>query len=173
MKGVIYLAAKELVTNNFGKDKWEAILKDAGIEKEPLIMSTSNVDDDLFFKVVGSIKKILSINDVQLADAFGDYWVNVYSQKLYDAFYENSKSAKEFLLNMDNVHRIMTQNLQGAKPPHFEYEQPDEKTLIMIYHSDRGLIDFVVGLAKGVGKYYKENITVRKLDDKRVEIKFE
>jgi hypothetical protein len=47
------------------------------------------------------------------------------------------------------------------------------KTLIMHYKSHRGLIDFMVGLIKGVGKYFKENLQVRKLGDKRVEIVFE
>jgi hypothetical protein len=42
----------------------------------------------------------------------------------------------------------------------------------MTYNSRRGLIDIMIGLIKGVGKYYKENLKVTKLGPDKVEIKF-
>ena len=122
-------------------------------------------------KVVESVCKTLDISLEQAADAFGDYWVNVYSQKMYRHFY-NRESAKSFLLNMDSVHVAMTKQMKNARPPRFDYEWKDEKTLIMHYKSPRGLIDFVVGLARGVGNYYKEDIKVTKLGSREVQIVF-
>jgi hypothetical protein len=115
---------------------------------------------------------VLNISLVQAADAFGDYWSTVYAPKIYGAFYDTAKSAREFLLKMDDVHTIMTSTVSDAHPPRFEYEWKDDKTLIMKYKSRRGLIDFVVGLAKGVGKYYKEDLNATKLGDDRVKITF-
>jgi hypothetical protein len=43
----------------------------------------------------------------------------------------------------------------------------------MKYKSKRKLIDFMVGLIKGVGKFYKENLKVKKISDDKVEIIFE
>jgi hypothetical protein len=108
----------------------------------------------------------------QVADAFGDYWVNEYSQRIYRVYYDGCKMAKEFLLKMDSVHVASTRNMPNAHPPRFEYEWKDDKTLIMHYKSPRGLIDFMVGLIKGVAKYYKEDLKITELDDKRVEIVF-
>jgi len=42
----------------------------------------------------------------------------------------------------------------------------------MKYISKRGLIDFMVGLIKGVGKYYREDLKVTKLGNDRVKIVF-
>ncbi len=42
----------------------------------------------------------------------------------------------------------------------------------MTYKSKRGLIDFLVGLIKGVGKYFKENLEVTKLGNNKVKIVF-
>jgi hypothetical protein len=42
----------------------------------------------------------------------------------------------------------------------------------MKYKSRRGLIDFMVGLIKGVGKFYKEDLKVTKLSSDKVEIVF-
>ena len=63
--------------------------------------------------------------------------------------------------------------MQNAQPPRFDYKWKDEKTLIMIYNSKRGLIDIMIRLIEGVGKYYKENLKITKLNDKEVEIIFE
>ncbi len=73
---------------------------------------------------------------------------------------------------MDEVHRKVTLNIQNANPPRFDYEWKDEKTLIMTYKSKRNLIEFFIGLIKGVGKYFNEELEVRKLGGNRVEIKF-
>jgi len=48
----------------------------------------------------------------------------------------------------------------------------NEKALIMKYKSQRGLIDFMIGLIKGVGKFYREDLGVTKLGNDQVEIVF-
>jgi len=55
MKGVIVLALREMVIEKFGIDKWKNGLVKAGIGKEPLIMPISNVDDQIFLRVVNSL----------------------------------------------------------------------------------------------------------------------
>ncbi len=56
--------------------------------------------------------------------AFGDLWVNDYAPIIYKVYYGKSgpakvyygKSgpAKEFILNMDNVHKTVTQNILNS-----------------------------------------------------------
>ncbi len=172
MKGVIVVALKEMVTEKFGKETWEKVLKEAGWTKNTIFMPSQDVSDESVLKVVGSLCKVLNISLVQAADAFGDYWVNVYSQKIYKAFYISAKTAKDFLLSMNEVHVAMTKAMDGATPPKFEYEWENEKTLIMKYVSKRGLIDFMIGLIKGVAKFYKEDLKVTKLGDDKAMIVF-
>jgi hypothetical protein len=172
MKGVIVMCLGELVRNNFGKDKWETALEKAGVNKDTIFLPTSDIDDGTVLKVIGSLCDVLNISLVQAADAFGDYWVNVFAPKIYVPYYQNVKSAKEFLLNMDKVHVHSTETLPDSRPPRFDYEWKDDKTLIMGYKSHRGLIDIMVGLVRGVGKYYNEDLKVTKLGDDKVEIVF-
>ena len=73
---------------------------------------------------------------------------------------------------MDDVHTQTTKTIADAKPPEFTYKWKDDNTLIMGYKSHRGLIDIMVGLIRGVGKYYKDDLEVTKISDKEVEIKF-
>jgi hypothetical protein len=172
MKGVIATCLAELVKEKFGEDKWEAALEGAGLDKKTVFFAVHDIDDEAVLKVVNSVCKVLNISLVQAADAFGDYWVNVFAPRVYGAYYKEAHSAKDFLLKMDYVHEATTRTMKGARPPRFEYEWKDNKTLIMKYKSHRGLIDFMVGLTKGVGKYYKEDLKVTKLGDDRVEIVF-
>ncbi len=173
MKGVIVICLKEMVVEKFGIDKWKDALVKAGIDKEPSIWPVSNIDDQVVLRILNSLCEVLGISLTQAADAFGEYWVNVYTQKMYPTYYKYIKTAKEFLLKMDTVHVSTTENMTDANPPRFEYEWGDEKTLIMKYKSQRGLIDIMVGLIKGVGKLYKEDLRVTKLGDDKVKIVFQ
>ncbi len=172
MKGVIASCLKELVVNKFGKNKWESALATAGFEKNTSFLPTQDVDDASVLKIVESVCKVLNISLPQAADAFGEYWVCTYAPQIYLPYYKTATSAKEFLLKMDEVHRLTTESIPNAQPPRFEYTWTDDKTLIMKYKSKRNLIDFLVGLIKGVGKYFKENLQVSKLGDDSVRVVF-
>jgi len=69
-------------------------------------------------------------------------------------------------------HEASTRSIPDARPPQFDYEWKDGRTLIMHYKSHRGLIDFLVGLVRGVGKHFKEDLQVTKLSADKVQIVF-
>lgn len=56
--------------------------------------------------------------------------------------------------------------------PRFDYQWKDDRTLVMHYKSDRGLVDILVGLIKAVGRYYKEALKVKKLNEHEGEVLF-
>jgi len=172
MKGVIVNCLREMVTKKFGKDKWDAALEQCGIDKNTSFLATQDVEDGAVLKVVGAVCKVLNVNLAQAADAFGEYWVCSYAPNIYKSYFTGVTSAKAFLLKMDEIHRITTEKIPNAKPPRFDYSWENDKTLIMKYKSQRGLLDFVVGLVKGVGKYFRENLTVTKQGSDSVRIVF-
>lgn len=172
MKGTIVRCLEELVVTQFGSDKWEQSLKDIGLRTSARISPLSDFPDTQVIDLIRAVCQNLGITFVQAADAFGDYWINVYSQRMYPMYYERKPTAKDFLLGMDNIHVQLTQAMEQARPPRFDYEWIDDKTLIMHYKSHRGLADLVVGLARGVGKHYHEDFQVTKLGLDRVQIVF-
>lgn len=172
MKGVIVKCLEELVLEKFGEEKWKEALEDAGLDRKSRFLATSDVDDDAVLNVVNSVCKVLNISLSQAADAFGDHWMNVYAPKIYAAHFRGFSSAKEFLLAMDQIHVTTTKNIPNARPPRFDYKWQDKNTLIMTYHSSRGLIDFFVGLVKGVGIHFGETLSVSKIGSDKVKIVF-
>jgi hypothetical protein len=172
MKGVIITCLQEMVCSRFGTDKWDKSLAEAGFPASSVLQAVADVQDASALRLLAAVCRTLGLELPQLADAFGDYWVNVYSPKLYKAFYERNPTARDFLLDMDRVHVAMTKSVPNASPPRFEYEWTDARTLVMTYRSERGLVDLVVGLAKGVGTYYGEPLEVTKLGPDRVRVVF-
>ena len=173
MKGVIAACLGELVVKKFGKEKWTECLVGAGLPGNTSFMPHMDVPDEDVLKVVNSTCKVLNMTLSQAADAFGDFWVNEYAPKIYGVYYLKPRSAKEFLLNMDEVHEKVTKTIPKAHPPRFDYEWKDEKTLVMTYKSRRRLVDFLVGLIKGVGRRFKENLRVTKLGPQKVQVVFQ
>ncbi|MCI5148096.1 MAG: hypothetical protein D3916_01585 [Candidatus Electrothrix sp. MAN1_4] len=172
MKGVIVTCLESLVKEQFGQHKWEDVLEEAGLKRHAIFNMTSNVQDESVMQMVQAACTVLEITPHQAADAFGDYWVNVYAPKVYSMYYRKAHSAKEMLLNMDKLHETVTSSIPDAHPPRFDYEWKDEHTLIMHYKSHRGMIDFLVGLIKGVGTYYNEDLRVTKQSETAVEVVF-
>jgi hypothetical protein len=172
MKGVIASCLADLVKTKFGQDKWRASLEKAGLRGDTIFLAGQNIPDEVVMKVVGSVCDVLQVTLQQAADAFGTHWVNTFAPKIYSAYYGKKSSAKEFLLAMNQVHDSATATIPNAKPPRFDFDWKNDKTVVMTYHSERGLIDFLVGLVKGVGVYFKEDLKVTKLDSTHVEVVF-
>lgn len=172
MKGTIALCFKEMIEEKFGEEKWSNILRDAGLPPDKLFIEAEDVVDDDMMKVVGASCRTLGSTQEEAADSFGDYWVNVYSQKYYPGFYKAHASARDFILDMDRLHRVITQSVPNAHPPRFTFEWAGPDTLLITYSSRRHMIDFAVGLLKGVGRFYREKLSVRKLSEAEIEVKF-
>jgi hypothetical protein len=171
MKGSIADCMAKMVIQLKGKEQWEAILETAGLPKTTTFLASQDIDDAAVLKVVGAACKVLGKTLPEIADAFGLYWVRYYAPKIYSSYYQ-VMSAKEFLLRMDTVHEKVTKTLANAHPPRFTYEEPESNTLIMNYQSNRGLIDFLVGLIKGVGTHFNQPLTVTKLSATKVKVVF-
>jgi len=172
MKGVIFACLKELVENEYGQQRWGNVLERAGLPVTMRVLPIADVDDAVVMKVVGATCEELGITQQQAADAFGRQWACSYAPKMYGVFYEGITSTKEFLLKLDDIHVATTRTIVNARPPRFEYQDVDENTLIMEYHSPRGLMPFFTGLVRGLAENYGEKATVSSLGDNKVEIVF-
>lgn len=172
MKGVIAICLGELISVKFGRGKWEEILESAGLPRKTFFLATEDVDDAAIMKVVAAVCKVMGMSMTQAADAFGQYWFNVYAPRIYKVYYAGKNSAKEMLLALNHIHKSVANHSPSARPPRFEYEWKDDRTLVMTYQSSRGLSDFFIGIVKGVGTYYKEKLSITRLPDDKVEIKF-
>ena len=172
MKGSIINCLSDLVKDNFGEHKWKEIVQLTGENPKTAIIATSDIDDKTAFKLIENTCKVLNLTKQQACDAFGDYWVNTYAPKIYSMYYTKFKNAKQFIMGMDKVHETVTKNMLNARPPRFTFEEVDENTVIVSYISTRNMIDFYIGLVKGVGKYFNTPISIKKISEEKVKLVF-
>jgi hypothetical protein len=87
-------------------------------------------------------------------------------------YYGRYHNTRDFIMGMDFIHAEVTKNIQNAHPPRFDIEELDENRIKVHYKSKRNMIDFYIGLVKGVGKYFKTPLEVKKLSEEYCEIDF-
>ncbi len=160
MKGTIVKCMEDLVTKRFSAAKWKESLTNAGMPATRMFTTLEDVPDGNVLALMKGIATALSLSMEQVMDAFGEYWSCVYAPALYEIYFTKAKTARDFLLNLDNIHEIVTRTMKPARPPRFRYEWKGDKHLLMHYQSARGLITLMPGLIRGVGKYYKQNLKV-------------
>lgn len=79
-------------------------------------------------------------------------------KRMYRSYFKGD-NLKELLLAMNDIHRNLTKDNPGLKPPKFEYEDLG-KTLIMTYKSERDYGDYFVGIIHAAANYMGEKIKV-------------
>jgi len=171
MKEVIPICLSELVTKRFGAEPWGRLLETAGLPKTAYFLPAQDVPDATVMKVIQAACSVLGLQPMAAAEAFGEYCCE-YAPRIYAAYYRGPQNAREFLLRMKEVHEKVTRTVPNAHPPVFSYEQQAPRKLVMKYSSGRGLGDIFVGLVKGVGRYFKEELQVRRIGPGTVEVSF-
>jgi hypothetical protein len=173
MKGVIIICLKELVVKNGGKTLWSYIMNNCNLNENTPIYANENIEDEVALKLIVESAKVFNLTIAEFADVYGIYWVNDYAARIYKAYFIGIYDAKSFLLNMNEVHKLVVKKNPDSKPPNFTFEWKSENVLLINYLSDRGLIDIAVGLVKGVGKYFNETLKVKKLNNSFIEVIFQ
>ena len=165
MKGTIPKCLEDMVKANHGQESWARIREEAGVARFHSYLTTEDIPDEVVIGLFQSSAKVLGRSLQDVMDDFGMYWSTAYAPDIYGQYFRRASSAKEMLLSMSEVHRITTGKVANSAPPRFSYEQPDDDTLVMRYHSERGLSALMPGLIRGVGAYFKERVEVDKRGD--------
>jgi predicted hydrocarbon binding protein len=161
MKGTINKGIQELVEKRFGPEAWDNIKELAKCE-EPFFSTSDDYPDRLTLDLANAAAKVCGLPLEIVLVEFGKFWVSNTGVKLYPTFFKLAgKTAREFLLNMDRVHRLVTKNIANAKPPRFEYEELPDSRLLVHYRSERRLCPVLRGLIQGVGIYFGEELQVK------------
>jgi predicted hydrocarbon binding protein len=160
MKGIINKGIQELVEAKFGEQAWEKVKQIAKCA-EPFFSASEDYPDQLTLDLASAASEVSGFPLETVLVEFGKFWVTNTGARAYRTFFKLAgSSAREFLLNMDRVHRQVTKSI-NARPPSFEYEEPPDGRLIMYYRSERRLCLVLRGLILGVGIHFGEVVSVQ------------
>lgn len=156
MYGIVNKAIQDLVTENFGADKWELIKEKSGVDVD-FFLSNEPYDDDITYQLAGATSDIIGITVGQVLNAFGEWWILKTGQEKYGGLMKaGGNNLKEFLVNLPLFHNRIMLMYPKLTPPEFKVTDLTENSIHVHYHSKRdGLQEFVRGLLSGLGKMYE------------------
>ncbi len=161
MYGIVNKAIQELVTQNFGADKWEAVKLESGVDVD-FFLSNEPYNDDITYKLAGAASVVLGITVGQVLNAFGEWWILKTGKEKYGGLMEaGGSNLKEFLINLPLFHNRIMLMYPKLTPPEFRVSDIELNSICIHYFSKReGLQEFVRGLLSGLGKMYNVNTTI-------------
>jgi len=167
MYGIVNKAIEELVTENFGSEKWETIKQNSGIEID-FFISNEPYDDDVTYKLATAVSHEMNITVSQVLSAFGEWWILRTAKEKYGYLLESGgNNLRDFLINLPLFHNRVMIIYPKLTPPEFKITDINKNYLHVHYFSKRlGLQDFVSGLLLGLGKFYGCPVTLELLESR-------
>ena len=159
MKGVVFDILRDMIEEKFGLEGWNQLLEKAG--SHGMYLSSESYDDSEMVTLLGAASDMTGQDVPTLLHSFGEYMVKEFYAR-FPIFFENSDGLIDFLKSVDQiVHAEVLKFYPDANLPSFSYEEDGERTLTMIYNSQRKLCHLAEGLISGSAKHFKEPITIK------------
>jgi len=163
MYGLVNQALEDFVRRGFGDAAWQQIRDNADISLE-MFVSMDSYPDEMTFKLVVAATEVLNLDAARILEAFGEHWVLYTAQEGYGQMLSMfGSNLEEFLLNLDNLHSHVGLTFPSLRPPSFQVERIEGGNgLLLHYRSERtGLAPMVIGLLKGLGRRFSQDIEIR------------
>lgn len=173
MYGLVIISLQEMITKNYGPEKWNAVKRAAGVDEEILSRLTS-YDDSVTYQLVGAAANELNITADELLERFGNHWITITAIQDYgELICAAGANIRDFLLHLPQFHTRVVLFLPNLQPPQFYCSDVGENTLTLHYSSTRaGLAPFVLGAIRGVGELYNKSVEVKQVDAKAQDGKY-
>jgi hypothetical protein len=167
MYGIVNKAIEDLVIENFGKTKWEAIKLRSGVDID-FFISNEPYEDAYTYKLATAVADEMNIPLSDVFIRFGEYWVLKTGKEKYGSLLEaGGNNLKQFLKNLPNFHNRIMLMFPKLTPPEFKISNEESNSIYVHYFSKReGLKDFTRGLLQGLGKLYNTSIDIELLEDR-------
>lgn len=174
MKGIVFTEFLEMVEETFDLETVDYIINKSNLKSEGAYTAIGTYD---FFEMLDLITNLsekvkIPVND--LIYAFGLYFFKVLL-KNHPSIINYYKNPMDLLASVENhIHVEVRKIYPDAELPTFEIVKKDQKSIEMIYHSERAMYMFAKALITKTFEHYKEqaDIHLELLNDKGTKVLF-
>lgn len=158
MKGAVFVALGDMITEQHGVAVWHQVLDSAG--EDGVYTATVNYDDDRLYQLVGAICERLNVEATDALKLFGRYLFGALHASA-PIFADSKTTFLDFIDSIGSVIHIEVFKLDDqARPPHIMVSSVDDKTADLTYRSDRKLCFLAEGLLHGAADHYGVQIEI-------------
>ena len=161
MYGLVNKSIQDLITVNYGIDKWVSIKEKSGVDIAYFI-STEPYDDQVTYQLAKAASEELGISVEEVLFVFGEWWILKTGNEKYGGLMKaGGSNLKEFLINLPLFHDRIMLIYPKLMPPEFKIENIEDRSLVLHYFSVReGLAGFMKGLISGLGKLFESPVSI-------------
>jgi hypothetical protein len=167
MYGIVNKAIEDLIKENFGEEKWQAILKRSKVAHD-FFISNEPYDDEITTQLAIAASEETGLSFSEVLIALGEWWILRTGKEKYGGLMEaGGTSLRDFLRNLPVFHNRVMLIYPKLTPPEFRVTDITDTSIKVHYFSKRqGMQEFVRGLLQGLGKLYKTPITINLLQSR-------
>jgi len=159
MKGIIFNAVEEAVTELHGADTWDELLERAGLDGA--YTALGNYPDDELFTLVGAASALTEQATDDVLRILGRHALPILAAQV-EELVDRDGHVFDFLASVHDIIHVEVRKLSpGATPPDLVAERLADDVLRLSYRSSRGLSALAEGLIVGAGDLFDQPIEVK------------
>lgn len=159
MHGIIFSELRKYVEAKAGEGGWDAITAKAGLGTN-LYTAFGQYPDSEVVALVNAASSITGRPVNAILEDFGEF-IAPSLVGMYGHLLDRSWKTLDVLEHTENtVHAVVRVQNKGAAPPKLKINRLSREEAVLIYDSPRKMCAVAKGIARGVGKHFKENILI-------------
>ena len=158
MKGIVFNLLEEVVSAEYGDQKWDALLEAAGVAGA--YSSIGTYPDEELGRIVAAASRSLGAPPQDVVRWFGRKAIPLLARN-YPQFFSPHRRTVDFLLTLNTIiHPEVRKLHRDAVVPDFRFETPAPNVLQIGYQSPRRLCALAEGFIQGAADYYGETLAL-------------
>ncbi len=164
MKGIVFTEFFEMVEQAHGYEMVDQLIMDNDLPSGGVYTAIGTYAHKEMVTLVVDLGKKTATSVPILLHAFGKHVFGTF-EKGYPMFFKGANNAFDFLESIEKYIHVEVKKLYpDAQLPRFTTRRIDDNTLEMIYHSERSMADFALGLIEKTFEHYGEKATIKRED---------
>jgi hypothetical protein len=158
MHGIIFFELEKFVKKNYNLVTWQELLNKSGVENK-VFDPTKPYSDEEALKLITTASAMTAIPVDTLLEKFG-YFIVPDLFKFFGHMMKKEWKTLGLLEYTESVmHKAVRINNPGATPPTLVIKRNRNEVTIH-YNSKRQMVSLGVGIIKGIGDHFQENLQI-------------
>lgn len=160
MHGFIFIEFDKFILEHVHYTDWQQALKSHSVDYTSF-SPTEIYPDEKMLEMLDLAAEITKKPKEKLLELFGAF-IAPDLIKVYRAYIDPAWKTLEVLENAEStIHVAVRQSTAGATPPILKVKRTAPRDVVIEYVSSRNMPELGVGIIKGLGNYFNENLEVK------------
>ena len=160
MHGMIFAELQRYVSTKHGPDTWTALTQRAGLAGK-LYLPVNEYPDSEIKALVTTASSMTGRGAPEILEDFGEF-ITPSLIAMYGHLLSPKWTALDVIENTEGtVHTVVRVKNPGARPPQLKTLRTSPDEVVLTYTSPRQMCFLAIGIGRGLGRIYKQNLSIQ------------